>query len=163
MLHQIKAAVSHKTHFGLCYALLMCLLSSTSFAGNPLSITTLDPKPVVAGNRSIFMNGVDISSARNQDLRNVHIRISENGDIFITAPQYQVTEEETYTPLSSYVPGQGRPVHQPPTQMGSESKTASADGPTVAPTVTPNLPAAKTNAAQPASSGTEKPAGTQPK
>lgn len=152
MLHQFQAMRPQASQFLLG---LIMIFSSSAFAANPLSITTLDPKPVVAGNRSIFMNGVDISSARNQELRNVHIRISENGDIFITAPQYQVTEEETYTPLSSYIPGQSRPTHQSPTAMGSEAsaRTESSDGPTVAPTVTPNTPAAKS---QPAAAVPEK-------
>ena len=158
MLHQFQALRLQASQFFLG---LIMLFSSSAFAANPLSITTMDPKPVVAGNRSIFMNGVDISSARNQDLRNVHIRISENGDIFITAPQYQVTEEETYTPLSSYVPGQSRPVHQGPAAMGSEKSAGadSSDGPTIAPTVTPNTPSAK--AAQPTS--LEKTASSAPK
>lgn len=152
MLHQFQALRLQASQF--CLGFIM-IFSSSAFAANPLSMTTLDPKPVVAGNRSIFMNGVDISSARNQDLRNVHIRISENGDIFITAPQYQVTEEETYTPLSSYVPGQSRPAHQAPTAMGSDKSagTESLDGPSIAPTVTPNTPATK---AQPAATVPEK-------
>lgn len=147
-------------------AVLLLSISSATFAANPLSIPAHDPKPVVAGNRSIFMNGVDISSARNQDLRNVHIRISENGDVFITAPQYQVTEEETFTPLSSYVPGQSRPTHQAAAEIGGDIKSASldsADGPAISPTVTPNTPPAKTMKAQPASATPEKPAGTLPK
>ena len=75
---------------------------------------SLHPMPVTTPNRSVFLNGVDISSARNQDLRNVHIKISENGDIFVSAPQYQVTEEETFMPLSSYSSKTGAPDHKPP-------------------------------------------------
>lgn len=73
-----------------------------SSATNPLSIPSTSAKPVVNGQRSVFMNGVDISSSRGEDLRNVHLRIDEHGNIFITAPHYQVTESETFTPLSSY-------------------------------------------------------------
>jgi hypothetical protein len=70
--------------------------------------------PITTPNRSLFLNGVDISSARNQDLRNVHIKITENGDIFISAPQYQVTEEETFMPLSSYTSKSAPPEHKAP-------------------------------------------------
>ena len=50
--------------------------------------------------RNIFLNGVDVSSSRSQELRNVQVRINEKGDIFISAPPYQVTEEDFFTPLS---------------------------------------------------------------
>lgn len=50
--------------------------------------------------RSIFLNGIDVSSARSQELRHVQVRINERGDIFISAPHYQVTEEDFFTPLS---------------------------------------------------------------
>jgi hypothetical protein len=71
----------------------------------------------IAGNasaRSVFLNGIDVSSARNQTLKNVQIKINENGDVFIIAPHYQVNEEETYTPLSRYVQGSSGPVHVVP-------------------------------------------------
>ena len=51
--------------------------------------------------RNIFLNGSDISSARSQELENVKVFISDKGDIFISAPQYQVFEEKTYVPLQS--------------------------------------------------------------
>ncbi|NBQ54208.1 MAG: hypothetical protein EBU49_11600, partial [Proteobacteria bacterium] len=50
--------------------------------------------------RNVFLNGVDVSSSRSQELRNVQVRINEKGDIFISAPHYQVTEEDFFTPLS---------------------------------------------------------------
>ncbi len=50
--------------------------------------------------RNIFLNGVDVSSSRSQELRNVQVRINEKGDLFISAPHYQVTEEDFFTPLS---------------------------------------------------------------
>lgn len=52
--------------------------------------------------RSIFVNGIDISSARHQEINNVTIRIDGEGNIFIIAPHYQVNEESTYIPLSSW-------------------------------------------------------------
>ncbi len=55
-----------------------------------------------AYSRSIYLNGTDISSAINQELKNVDIKISKNGDLFIHAPHYQVNEENTYTPLSKF-------------------------------------------------------------
>tara|TARA_B100001059_G_C17259468_1_gene298197 strand:+ start:122 stop:496 length:375 start_codon:yes stop_codon:yes gene_type:complete len=50
--------------------------------------------------RNIFLNGKDISSATGQKLDKVNVFISENGDIFITAPQYQVYQEKTFVPLA---------------------------------------------------------------
>lgn len=52
--------------------------------------------------RSIFLNGIDISSARNQKLGKVDIHIDENGNIFITAAHYDVLEEGSYVPLSKW-------------------------------------------------------------
>ena len=97
--------------------------------------------PIATPNRSIYMNGVDISSARNQDLRNVHIKISENGDLYISAPQYQVTEEETFLPLSTRVK-QAIPEHKPAQAMNSlsDSKTVKSAGDRTASNL-PNTPA----------------------
>lgn len=59
--------------------------------------------------RSIFLNGVDISSAKTQQLKKVDVKIDEKGDIHIMAPHYQVHEENTFVPLSA---GRVRlPVH----------------------------------------------------
>jgi hypothetical protein len=63
--------------------------------------------------RSVFLNGVDVSSSRSQELRNVQIRINEKGDIFISAPHYQVTEEDFFTPLSR-VPSNGTTANVAP-------------------------------------------------
>jgi hypothetical protein len=67
-----------------------------------------------AGVRSVFLNGVDISSAKSQDLKNVDLHINEAGDVFIIAPHYQVNEEDTYVPLSKYVQGLNAPAHKEP-------------------------------------------------
>jgi hypothetical protein len=53
--------------------------------------------------RSVYLNGVDISSARNQELKNVAITINEHGDVFISGPQYQIQEQDSYIPLSAVV------------------------------------------------------------
>lgn len=68
--------------------LTVCLATVASFVS----------VPVLA--RSVFLNGIDVSSARSQELRHVQVRINERGDIFISAPHYQVTEEDFFTPLS---------------------------------------------------------------
>lgn len=52
--------------------------------------------------RSIFLNGVEISNAKHQSLQNVNIRIDGNGNLYIEAPHYEVSEESTYIPLSSW-------------------------------------------------------------
>jgi hypothetical protein len=124
------------------------------------------PMPVTTPNRSVFMNGVDISSARNQDLRNVHVKISENGDIFIAGPQYQVTEEETFMPLSSYTSKSQPPTHKAPQVLnGGAPKTAksvpeteSSDKPASAATGATS-PSAATQPAQPASAAAPKTGG----
>jgi len=103
-----------------------------------------------ASARSIFLNGIDVSSARNQTLKNVQIKINENGDVFIIAPHYQVNEEETYTPLSRYVQGSSGPVHVVPRTEVEPSVGV----------LTPasDLPAGAGAAAQ---ANTQPPAGTQ--
>ncbi|WP_186648029.1 hypothetical protein [Fluviispira vulneris] len=49
--------------------------------------------------RIIFLNGVNISTVRNQDLENVTVRIDKNGNINIEAPQYEVGVEQSYHPM----------------------------------------------------------------
>jgi hypothetical protein len=143
--------------------------ASSADSANTKPAYTTAPMPVTTPNRSVFMNGVDISSARNQDLRNVHIKISENGDIFIAGPQYQVTEEETFMPLSSYTGKSQPPAHKAPQELNSGApKTAksaldgmgsdkSAAAPAANPATTP--PAAATQPAQPASANAPKTGG----
>lgn len=53
----------------------------------------------IAWGRNIFLNGKDVSSATGKKLEGVNISIAENGDVYISAPQYQVLEEVSYTPL----------------------------------------------------------------
>ncbi len=69
--------------------------------------------------RKVYINGTDISGAREQVLKKVDVRISDSGDIFITAPHYQVYEEDSFTPLSAYQKAQEgketvKPVHKGP-------------------------------------------------
>lgn len=55
-----------------------------------------------ADGKGVYLNGVDISGARSEDLKNVAIHIDEQGNIFITAPQYQVQHGDTYVPLGEF-------------------------------------------------------------
>lgn len=103
---------STKTLAAFAYTFAAVTFASQSLASNGPG--ALPRMPVTTPNRSLFLNGVDISSARNQDLRNVHVKITENGDIFIAAPQYQVTEEETFMPLSSYTSKSSPVEHRAP-------------------------------------------------
>jgi hypothetical protein len=100
--------------------------------------------------RSVFLNGVDVSSSRSQELRNVQIRINEKGDIFISAPHYQVTEEDFFTPLSR-VPANGTttvaaggPGNSNPASGSHSPGAVTADAPAVA------EPAVSKPASQPA-------------
>lgn len=74
------------------------------------------------GVKSVFLNGVDISSARSQELKNVDVIINEQGEIFLLAPHYQVNEEDTYVPLSKYAQGLGPISHKPPKAVRSPVK-----------------------------------------
>lgn len=103
---------------GSVIAFALSSLDGGLFAAGP-SPKPETPMPIISGNRSVFLNGIDISSARSQDLRNVHIKISDSGDIYISAPQYQVTEEESFLPLSSYTSKSPLPEHRPPQAMTS--------------------------------------------
>ncbi|MEY4629940.1 MAG: hypothetical protein RIQ81_60 [Pseudomonadota bacterium] len=111
-------------------------LASLTFAGH-------------ASARSVFLNGVDVSSSRSQELRNVQIRINEKGDIFISAPHYQVTEEDFFTPLSR-VPAAGTaavsPVAGGPSALPGAPITASAPAAVAA---RPQSPAAEVPAVAP--------------
>ncbi len=116
--------------------------------------------PTTIPNRSIYINGVDVSSARNQDLRNVQIKIAENGDIYISAPQYQVTEEETFMPLSTYSGKGTTPMHRGPQELGGSNsettakasqETNSAAPPAAPPTAAP--PAAPASSTPPKTGG----------
>lgn len=95
------------------------------FAGPLLLVAFLQPSLLSA--RSVYVNGIDISSARNQSLKNVHLRIDENGNVYIEAPHYQVNEEHTFTPLSSLVDGIGTaPQHKEPQQLPKEGQPVPA-------------------------------------
>ena len=80
-------------------------LLAMSFTFQSLAIASSDT-------RSIFLNGIDISSAKHQTLENVTVRIDGQGHLYIEAPHYEVNEESTYIPLSSWNrEGFGLPKH----------------------------------------------------
>lgn len=106
--------------------------------------------PTTIPNRSIYVNGVDISSARNHDMRNVQVKISDNGDIYISAPQYQVIEEETFMPLSAYSAKGTTPVHRSPQELNSSSSTTTAKASPDSAAAAPAAPAASAVPAAPA-------------
>jgi hypothetical protein len=118
-----------------------------------LAATTLTPS--AAGVRNVYLNGVDISSARSQDLKGVDLHINETGDIFIIAPHYQVNEEDTYVPLSKYVQGLNAPEHKNPQGLGSQMQVGSTPHPpdSMAPTGEPLSPPAATQQLPAATAG----------
>lgn len=61
--------------------------------------------------RSLFLNGIDISSARHQEMERVTVRIDGAGNVYIVAPHYQVNNESTYIPLSNWNRPPGLPGH----------------------------------------------------
>ncbi len=109
----------------------LMIMSQQAFAAgsSPLAITSTSERAATTGQRSVYMNGVDISSARNQDLRNVHLRVDEHGNLFITAPHYQVTEEETFTPLSSYKHSEKQIEHKLPQERSFSAPQAAISNP----------------------------------
>ena len=86
------------------YRILLILLS-ISYQASP-ALSQVHP-------RSVFLNGVDISGAKHQVLEDVSVRIDGSGQIFIEAPHYEVSEESTYIPLSSWNKEKiGVPMHR---------------------------------------------------
>jgi hypothetical protein len=90
--------------------------------------------------RNVFLNGKDVSSAVGKKLEGVNISIAENGDIYISAPQYQVLEEVSYTPL-----GQGAKDSKASGTPESRSRTYSS----LPSSVPSNIPSAVSSSALP--------------
>ena len=91
-----------------------------------------------ATTRSVYLNGVDISSAKNQALQQVNVRIDAQGHVYIEAPHYDIQRETSFLPLGRQLPGQPRHLeHKPPTALnhspsvplGSDSKPNLAPAP----------------------------------
>jgi hypothetical protein len=88
--------------------------------------------------RVIYLNGVDISSAKNQSLEQVNVRIDARGNVYIEAPQYEVQQESTFVPLSRQTPPHPNlPVHRSPGPLPNEVE----------------MPASKQELASPAETG----------
>lgn len=49
--------------------------------------------------RIIYLNGVNISSLRNQELQNVKVKIDDNGNVQIHAPHYEALQDTSFHPL----------------------------------------------------------------
>jgi hypothetical protein len=65
----------------------------------PFSLVLAAPAHA-GGGRAVYLNGVDISSAKSQSLEQVNVRIDAKGHLYIEAPQYEVLQESTFVPLS---------------------------------------------------------------
>ena len=110
-----------------------------------LSVTVLVGAAPAAQARNVFLNGVDVSSSRSQELRNVQVRINEKGDIFLSAPHYQVTEEDFFTPLSRLAPSQMAPnsipaAEAPPVAAAPTAASSSAAAGSPAALASPKAP-----------------------
>lgn len=96
--------------------LWMLLASSSLWAAPP-------------GMRSVYLNGIDISSVRNQSLSQVDIKVDEKGNLYIVAPQYEVQQESTFVPLGKQTNGQLSPVeHKRPAPLMRRDLPPSSDG-----------------------------------
>jgi hypothetical protein len=69
----------------------------------------------LASAKTVYLNGVDVSSVRNTTLKNVTVVVDQKGDVYIEAPHYKVDKESTYLPLSKAGSVDKTPEHQLPT------------------------------------------------
>ncbi len=71
--------------------------------------------------RVVFLNGANINTVREQELENVNIRIDSIGNIYLTAPQYEVHHDTSYHPLlPNELPRIPKASTQPPTLPGGK-------------------------------------------
>ena len=72
-----------------------------NFFTTPLSANQVDEEVEMNSGlvRSVYLNNIDVTSATNQKLKNVNVTIDSKGNIYIEGSQYQVTLENSYTPL----------------------------------------------------------------
>jgi hypothetical protein len=86
--------------------------------------------PARGETRSVFLNGVDISSAKNQSMQQVNISIDSQGNVYIEAPQYEAQQESTFVPLgrqgtvTARIPQHRAPGPLPPASMSSQQALA---------------------------------------
>lgn len=81
--------------------------------------------------RSIFLNGVDISNARNQSLEGVDIRIDAEGNVFIIGNHYEIYQQQPVAPLVPHVESPGTPQRSGSTPKLPPSLQGAAPGATI--------------------------------
>ena len=89
--------------------------------------------------RMIYLNGKNVSSVREQTLENVNVRIDAQGNVYISAPHYEVQESTHYRPLlPNEVPKVGKPSpsSDSPLMQGRHSKSAPSQRSVVPPVET---------------------------
>jgi hypothetical protein len=118
--------------------------------------------------RMIYLNGRNISSVRDQQLEGVNVRIDAHGNVYISAPHYEVQESTHYRPLlPNEVPRVSKPSvsNEAPLLPGRYSKSAPQQRPAVPPVESDDssaeaedAPSAGTNAAPPTANSPKIPA-----
>lgn len=95
--------------------------------------------------RSIFLNGIDISNARNQSLEGVDIRIDSEGNVFIIGNHYEIHQQQPLPPL---VPKANLP-NTPPPHKPRAKRPAGPGGTIDSPAGHPPLPPRRTGKLDP--------------
>ena len=125
--------------------ILLMSLSRSSFAQHAFPVP--EPKRIKGDldshNIRVFLNGQGINSVRNQTLENVNVRIAEDGNIYISAPQYEVNVEKNYRPLiPQEIPTYNKEKPTPEFLQSKEgSKSDSEQSTQVATTIAPTAAA----------------------
>lgn len=65
----------------------------------PMAYTKGSYDTTAFASRLVYLNGVNITQIKNQELTRVNIRIDGNGNVYIDAPQYEVVKKQNYHPL----------------------------------------------------------------
>jgi hypothetical protein len=60
---------------------------------------SIESLTVLAPMRKITLNGVNISSLRNEELKGVRVKIDAEGNIDLIAPHYEVSSQSSFHPL----------------------------------------------------------------
>jgi hypothetical protein len=100
----------HKGLYIFFLSLSSSLIYADSYIKNPLTDydkNIISPKTpaekslerLSSYSKVIYLNGVNITSARNQEMTNVSVKIDESGNIFLVAPQYDVSVKKSYRAL----------------------------------------------------------------
>lgn len=100
-------------NFLACFGLISFLLSVDVYA------------------RGLYLNGKDISGARDENLESVRVKIDSKGDIWISGERYRVATQEHYVPVEkksdvrAHLPKEVKGVNA--TQKLSDDKDLSGD------------------------------------